>query len=79
VEEIPLLSRYRLNTTLGSILSWIFDTEKTGKVTSATHLLVNLFGDLLGLVPVSDMGLDVVFYPFADLGAQSSMRFVEVR
>jgi hypothetical protein len=78
MEEIPLLSRDGLDTTLGGILGWVLDTEKTSKVATATHLLVNFLRDLLGLVPVSDMRLNIVLYPFADLGAKSSMRFVEV-
>jgi hypothetical protein len=79
VEEIPLIGRNRLNTSLGRVLSWELDTEETSEVTTTTHLLVDLLRNLLGLVPVGNMRLDVVLDPFADLGAEGSMRFIEVR
>ncbi|KAI6756405.1 hypothetical protein HG530_012141 [Fusarium avenaceum] len=77
VEKIPLISRDRLNTSLRRVLSWELDTEETSKVTTTTHLFVDLLRNLLGLVPVGNMRLDVVLDPFADLSAEGSMRFIE--
>lgn len=77
VEEIPLLSRDRLDAS--SILCGVLHTQETGEVTATAHLLVDLLGDTLSLIPLGDKGLEIVLNPLADFVAESSVGLVEVR
>lgn len=77
VEEIPLVGGHRLDA-VGGILGRVVDTEQTSEVAATTHLLVDLLGHTLGLVPLGDIGLDLGLYPLTNLGAKGSMSLVEV-
>lgn len=77
VEQIPLLGGHRLDA-LGRVVGRVLDAEQTGQVAPAAHLLVDLLGNLLGLVPLGDIGLDLAIDPFTDLGAKGGMSLVEV-
>jgi hypothetical protein len=55
------------------------DAQQTGQVTSATHLLVNLLGNTLRLIPLGDVRLNLGLNPLAQLSAQGGMGLVEVR
>lgn len=76
VEEIPLLWSHRLDLVI-SIVALEGRAEQTSQVSPAAHLLVDLGRDLLLLVPLGDVGLDLVLDPFADLGSESGVGLVE--
>lgn len=78
VEQIPALRRHRLDPVWGVLLG-VLDTQQTGQVAALTHLLVDLVGDILGLIPLGDVGLDLGVDPFADFLTESGVRVVEVR
>jgi hypothetical protein len=61
------------------VLLGVLDTQQTGQVAALTHLLIDLVGDILGLIPLGDVGLDLGVDPFADFLAECGVRVVEVR
>jgi hypothetical protein len=61
------------------VLLGVLDTQQTGQVAALTHLLIYLVGDILGLIPLGDIGLDLGIDPFADFLTESGVRVVEVR
>lgn len=77
VEEIPVVGVYGGDGVLG-VLGRVVDTQQTSQVTALTHLLVDRGVDLLLLIPLGNVGLDVVGHPLADLGTESGVRLVEV-
>lgn len=77
VEEIPLLGGDRLDGVLDVVLL-VVGAEETGEVAALAHLLVDVGGDLLLLVPFGDVGLDFGLYPLADFGAEGGVGLVEV-
>lgn len=77
VEEVPLLGRDGRHAVLG-VGGGVVHAQQAGEVAAAAHLLVDRRGDLLGLVPLGDVGLDVVLDPLADLGAEGGVALVEV-
>lgn len=77
VEEIPLLrgdGLYACGHEVGRVL----DAQQTGQVASATHLLVNLLGNTLRLIPLGHMRLDIGLNPLTQLSAQGRVGLVEV-
>ena len=78
MKQIPFLRRYRLDAIVG-VLGRVMHAQQSSQVSASSHRLVNFIRDLARLVPFADEGLDFVGDPFADLGAESGVRFVEVR
>lgn len=76
VEEIPLLWRHRFDLVL-SVVALERCPEQASQVAPTTHLLVDLGRDLLLLVPLGDVGLDLVLDPFANLGSEGGVGLVE--
>ncbi|KAF5137235.1 hypothetical protein E5D57_001011 [Metarhizium anisopliae] len=77
VEEIPVFRGDRLDT-IRDILGRVLDPQETPKIATAAHLLVDLLGDALSLVPLSDVRFNLVLHPLADFGTQSGVSLVEV-
>lgn len=77
MEEIPLLEGHGLDDVVGVVLL-VFGAEEAGEPALLAHLLVDLGGDCLLLVPLGDVGLDVGLDPLADFGAERGMGLVEV-
>lgn len=77
VEEIPALGGNRLDA-IGDVLSGIMDAQETGKISTTTHLLVDFLGHALGLVPLSNIGLNFILHPLTNLGTESSVRLIKV-
>jgi len=68
VEQIPLLRRHRLHVVL-SVFCGVVHTQQTGKIAAAAGLEEDLAGYFLLLIPLGDVGLNLVLNPFSDLGA----------
>lgn len=77
VEEIPLLGGHGLYAR-GHDVGRVLDAQQTGQVASAAHLLVNLLGNALRLIPLGDVRLNVGLDPLAQLSAQGGVGLVEV-
>lgn len=78
VEQVPLLWRHGLDGVV-HIIFLVCCAKQTSQVAALAHLLVNLLGDLFFLVPLGNVGLDLILDPLADLGTDGGVRFVEVR
>ena len=78
VEQIPLLWIDTLDHAVAKVGRVWVHADETGEVAALTHGLVDAVGHLLGLVPLGDIGHDLVIHPLADLGAKSGVALVEV-
>ena len=74
-----MLRWHRLYCVATHILNRVLDAQQAGEVAAAAGLEEDLAGNLLLLVPFCDVRLDLGFNPFANLGSESGVRFVEVR
>ena len=78
VKQVPLLRRHALDPSVGQVRREL-PTQQARQVTSIAHGLVDVIRHLLCLVPVGDVGHDLVFDPLADFGAEGGVGLVEVR
>lgn len=71
VEHVVLLNGDGGNLDVGVLGQLLVGgSERAGKVTSLAHLLEDLLGDLLLLVPLLDEGLNLLLDPLSDLVTQ---------
>ena len=78
VEEIPLLGGDRLDG-VRDVVALVLGAEQAGQVAALAHLLVDLGGNLLLLVPLGHVGVDGGLDPLADLGTEGGVSLVVVR
>lgn len=77
VEVIPALWGHGLDSVWGMV-DGVLDTKQASQVAAFTHLLVDLVGHFLVLVPFGDIGFDFGLDPFADFSAEGFVGLVEV-
>ena len=77
MEVIPLLWRYTGDSLVG-VLCRIMDAQEACKVSTFTHLLVDFVGHLLCLVPLGNVGHDLVFNPCSYFLAQGYVSLVVI-
>lgn len=77
VEEIPFLRRYTCYPLVRQMRR-VMDTKETREVSSVSHLLIDVFGDILGLIPFCDIRHYLVVDPLSDFVAESFVGFVEI-
>lgn len=62
---------------LGKVL--VVDAERAGEVASLAHLLEDLLGDLLVIIPLLDKGLNLLLDPLSDLVSEGGVGLLVVR
>lgn len=77
VEGIPLL-RCDSGALVFGVLGLVTSTDETGEPAALAHILVDLFWNTLGLIPLGDVWLDLLFYPSTNLGTESGVGLVVV-
>lgn len=78
MEEVPLLHGHALYTVLCKVCL-IFHAQQASQVSALAHLLVDRVRNLLGLVPLGDVGHDFLLNPLSHFVAESGVSLVEVR
>lgn len=77
MEEIPVLRSNGLHSILG-VINWIDDAQQTGEIPSFAHGLVDGRRDLLALLPLGNIGFDLILNECSDFFTEGGVSLVVV-